>query len=211
MLNDFFVALHTNAAQIFLWRALVIFLLIGALSGVVVSLLLILKPALMERINGVANRWISMRPVSRLLDHSVSTEHWFYKHHRVMGMFIILGSGYILFYFGLLFDKPAALQHLARQIPAMLLGGLLDGLVFVFLFMATVALIAGFFICLRPSCLRSTEKEANLWLSTRRATRVLDVQHDQVDPFVARHARQVGALLLLGSVYLLFSLFRILS
>jgi hypothetical protein len=71
-----------------------------------------------------------------------------------------------------------------------------------------VALIVGLFFWLRPSLLRGMEDEANQWVSSRRATKVLDEPHIQVDRFVARHAQRVGWLLLLGSIYLFFVTFR---
>jgi hypothetical protein len=49
----------TNPVYIFLWRDLAIFLLFGALLGVLLGLLLIFKPQFLERLNRVANRWIS--------------------------------------------------------------------------------------------------------------------------------------------------------
>ncbi|OFZ66025.1 MAG: hypothetical protein A2V79_04070 [Betaproteobacteria bacterium RBG_16_56_24] len=199
-----------NPADIFLWRALAIFLLIGALSGVALALLLIFKPQLLGRVNRVANRWISTRHIGQVLDRSISIEHWFYQHHRVMGMAVVLGAIYMLVYFGLLFDKPTMLQHLSSRIPPGLLDGLLDALVLSALTGAAVALLAGLFLWLRPSLLRGIEEDANQWVSTRRATQMLDVPHDQVDRFVERHAQRAGWLLLLGSIYLFFALFRLL-
>src|SRR5450756_2659535 len=109
--------MHTDLVEILLWRALAIFLLIGALLGVVLGLLLIFKPQLLERINRVANRWVSTRHINQWLDRSVSIERWFYRHHRPLGLAIILGAGYILVYFGLLFDQTSALQQLPRYLP----------------------------------------------------------------------------------------------
>src|ERR1035437_6885279 len=191
--------MHTDLAEILLWRALAIFLLIGALLGVVLGLLLIFKPQLLERINRVANRWVSTRHINQWLDRSVSIERWFYRHHRPMGIAIILGAGYILVYFGLLFDKVSALRLLPRYLPASLMGGLLDALALVMLLSAALSLLAGFFIWLWPSLLRGMEKGANQWVSSRSATKVLDVPHGQVDLFIARHAQSAGWLLLLGS------------
>src|SRR5665647_2674124 len=108
---------HIDILYILLWRALAIFLLIGALMGVAVSLLLIFKPDLMARANRVANQWISMRHITRCVDRFISLEHWFYQYHRPLGILIMLGAGYILVYFGLLFDKAAALQRLAGYVP----------------------------------------------------------------------------------------------
>src|SRR5450756_2801002 len=103
----------TNPAYIFLWRALAIFLLIGALLGVVLALLLIFKPQFLERLNRVANRWVSTRHINQWLDRSVRIEHWFYQHHRAAGVVIVLGASYILIYFGFLFDKAYTLQRLS--------------------------------------------------------------------------------------------------
>ena len=200
-----------NPAGIILWRALAIFLLIGALLGVALALLLIFKPHLLERVNRVANRWISTHHIGQALDRSISIERWFYRHHRPMGIAVVLGAAYFIIYFGMMFDKASALQHLSSQVPPKLLDDLLDALVLGSLVGGTVAFIAGLFIWLRPSLLRGIEEEANLWVSTSRATQLLDVPHDQVDRFVARHAQRVGWLLLLGSIYLFVAVFRLLA
>lgn len=197
-----------DPANIFLWRALAIFLLISALAGIALALLLIFKPHLTEPVNRIANRWISTRRMSRLLDYSIDIEYWFYQHHRPLGIFTTLGAGYMLAYFGLLFDKPAALQRLAGYMPGKLLDGLLDALVLTALTGAVIALFAGLFLWLRPSLLRGVEKETNQWISSRRATKALGMPRDQIERFVAYHARRIGWLLLLGSLCLFFLVFR---
>lgn len=200
--------IHTNPTDIFLWHELAILLLVFALSGVVLALLLIFKPQLLERINRVANRWVSMRLISQWVDRSISIERWFHQHHRAVGIFIVLGSCYMLIYFGFLFDKAYTLQRWSGMLPAQLLRVLLNAMVMAALIAGAVALIVGLFFWLRPSLLRGMEEEANQWVSSRRATKVLDEPHGQVDRFVARHAQRVGWLLLLGSIYLFFVTFR---
>ena len=79
-----------------LWQALAIFLLIGAIAGVAVSLLLLFKPQLYQRVNQVANRWVSTRHASKWMDHTISIEQWFYRHHRPMGLLVVLAAGYML-------------------------------------------------------------------------------------------------------------------
>ena len=201
----------SDPADIFLWRALAIFLLVGALLGILLGLLLIFKPQMLGYVNRVANRWISMRRISQMMDRSVSIEHWFYQHHRATGMAVVAGATYMFIYFGLLFDKTGMLQRMSSMVPAQLLDGLLDALVLSSLIGAAVALIVGLFLWLRPSLLRGIEEQANVWVSTRQATKILDVPHDQVDRFVERHAQKAGWLLLLGSIYLFFVLFRLLA
>ena len=195
-------------AKILLWHDLAIFLLLGALLGILLGLLLIFKPRIVERLNRLANRWVSTRHISQWLDRSISIEHWFYLHHRAMGIYVVLGATYMLIYFGMLFDKAYMLQHLSGKLSAQLLSGLIDALVLGSMVGGTVALIVGLFLWLRPSLLRGMEEEVNVWVSTRRVTRVLDVPHGQMDRFVARHAQRVGWLLLLASLYLFFVMFR---
>lgn len=194
--------------EIFLWRALTIFLMVGALSGIALALLLIFRPYLVARINSAANRWISTRHLNRVLDRSISVEHWFYQRHRPLGILIVSGACYILVYFGLLLDRVTVLRRLSAYAP--LPDMLLDALALALLSGAVVALFAGLFLWLRPSLLRGIEESANQWISLRRATRMLDIPHDEVERFVAEHASRAGWLLLLGSIYLAFATFRIL-
>ena len=199
-----------NLLNMLLWRDLAIFLLICAPVGVVVSLLLIVKPQFMECLNRVANRWVTARRLNQFLDQSISIEHWFYRHHRAFGATVMLGSLYIFIYFGILFDKVYALQHLNWKILPKLMDGLLDALVLSSLTGAVTAFMVGLFLWLRPSLLKGIEVEANQWISSRRAIKMLEVPRDQVEKFVARHMQRVGWLLLLGNIYLFFLTFHLL-
>ena len=200
--------MHVNQIDMLLWQDFAIFLLICTPLGVVISILLIVKPQLMERLSSLANRWMSARRLSQFLDRSISIEHWFYRHHRAFGATAMLGSLYIFIYFGILFDKVYALQHLNWKIPTSLIDGLLDALVLCSLTGAVVAFMVGLFLWLRPSLLRGIETEANQWVSSRKAIKILEIPRDHIEDFVACHAQRIGWLLLLGSIYLFFIAFR---
>jgi hypothetical protein len=88
---------------------------------------------------------------------------------------------------------------------------LLDALVLASLTGAAAALFVGLLLWLRPSLLRGIEETSNQWISSRRAERLLDIPRDEVEAFVARHARRVGWLLLLGSLSLLLLVLRVLA
>ncbi len=198
----------TESVKELLWHDLAIFLMLGALLGMALGLLLVVKPRIVERLNHAASRWISTRHINRWLDRSISIEYWFYHWHRVTGIIIAAAASYVLIYFSVQFDKADALQRLSGKLPVLLLSGLLDALVLFSLVGGVVALIVGLFLWLRPSMLRGMEEETNQWISSRRATRILDVPHDQVDRYIERHTQGVGWLLLLGSIYLFFLMFR---
>lgn len=203
--------MHTDPIHAFLWRDFAIFMLFCAPLGIAVSLLLITKPKFLERINALANRWVTARRLNQFLDRSISIEHWFYRHHRAFGAVVMLGSAYIFIYFGVLFDKVYVLQHLNWRIPVKLIGGLLDALVLSSLTGAVVAFMVGLFLWLRPSLLRGIEAGANQWVSSRKAIKMIEIPRDHVENFVARHAQRVGWLLLLGSIYLFLIVFRFIT
>jgi len=198
-----------HAFEIILWRSLATFLVVSALAGAVVSLLMIYRPAAFERLHRITSRWISTRGMDRAADRSISLEHWFYRHHRPLGMLVCIGAGYVFVYFGMLFDKAHALAHLAAHLSVRVqmtkvLGGLLDALVLLSLAGAAISLFVGMMLWLRPSALRGLEEKTNRWVSLRRYTRFLDIPRHPVDRLLQRHHRRAGWLLLLGSLYLLF-------
>lgn len=204
-----------HAFEIILWRSLATFLLVGALVGVAVSLLMIFRPALFERINHIANLWISTRRMKKSLDMSICLEHWFYRHHRPLGMLVCVGAVYVFAYFGMQFDKAHALPHLAAHLsfrwPIQLLEALLDALVLAALTGAAVSLFVGLLLWQLPSLLRGLDETANRWVSMRRSTRFLEIPRNHVDKFVIRHDHRAGWMLLLGSFYLLFLVFPLLT
>lgn len=192
-----------------LWRTLAIFLLIGASSGAALALLLILQAQLLPRVNQVANRWVSMRRISQWMDHSIRTERWFYRHHLKLGPLVVLGAAYMLLYFGQLMDQATTLRALRLHIAdPQLADTVLQLLVWLALIGAWLALLIGAVYWVRPSLLRGIESRANQWVSSRQATKTLDLTHDQVDQFVAHHARRVGWLLLAASIYLFVVMLR---
>ena len=195
--------------EFLLWHMLATFLTISAWTGVALSFLLIIQPAYFERVNRIVNRWISLRHLSQFFDQSVRVEHFFYRHHRIIGLVITAASSYIFIYFGALLDKKAALDALAAIWTSPFLDRLLDLFVLSLLTGGAVGLVVGIFLWMRPSLLRGLEEDANQWISSRQATKFLDVPHDGVNVFVARHLRRVGWLLLLSCLYLLFLLFQL--
>jgi hypothetical protein len=185
------------------------FLCTGAGGGIALGLILIFKPIYFEKINRISNRWISFRRLSVLLDRSVRVEHFFYRHHRIIGPIITLAACYIFIYFGALFNKAQAVHALSDNLSSPMLEIVLDISVLSLLTGGAVVLVVGVFLWLRPSLLRGLEEDANQWISSRQSTKFLDISHEGVNDFVARHLRRVGWLLLVGSVHLLFLLFRV--
>jgi hypothetical protein len=192
-----------------LLRSVVLFLLLGSLAGLVAGALLLWNPQRLRAISAILNRWVSTRHVNQALDRSIELDPWFYRYRRVSATVILLASGYILYAFTFGLERASAVIALASQfnLPAVIVGGLLDALVLSALLGALLAAFVSLFLLLRPSLLRDFEQSANSWVSLRRGLKPVEVPRQGVDEFVFKYGRQAGILLILGSLYVLVLLF----
>jgi hypothetical protein len=191
--------------EVILLRTVVAFLLLGSLVGLAAGAMLLWNPQRLRAISNILNRWVSTRHLNQALDRSVEVDPWFYRYRRASGTVILLASGYILYAFTFGLDRASAVVALARQfnLPAVIVGGLLDALVMSALLGALLAAFVGLFLLLRPSLLRDFEQSANSWVSLRRGLKPVEVPRQGVDEFVFKYGRQAGILLILGSLYVL--------
>ena len=75
---------------------------------------------------------------------------------------MVVGAGYMLVYFGLQFDRAAALKNLSVYgLNHLLLDLLLQAKVLIALAGAAAALVIGLFMGLRPSLLKGVERLSN--------------------------------------------------
>lgn len=188
-----------------LLRSAVIFLLLGSIAGIVVGGLLFWNPLRLRTISGILNRWISTRHLDQSLELSVAIDPWFYRYRQVSGALILLGAGYILYFFTISLDRAGAIAGLARHynLPEAVAGGLLDAFVLSALSGAIFAAFVSSFLLLRPSLLRDFEQGANQWISMRRALKSVEISRQGLDEYVLRNSRTAGVSLVLGSLYVL--------
>jgi hypothetical protein len=195
--------------QSWLLQSFVFFLLVGSLAGMVVGVLLLLRPEGLQRLGKKLNRWISTRHLDQAMERTINFDPWLYRYRRVGGTLILLGAIYVLYYFTVSMDRASAIEGLARyfnKLHPALIGGLLDALVLSSILGALCAALVGLFLILRPSMLRDFEQVANQWISLRRAMKPMEIRRDGVDEYVFKRARLAGMLLVLGSTYVLVML-----
>jgi hypothetical protein len=194
--------------QSWLLQSFVIFLMVGSLAGMVVGALLLLRPQSLQRVSQKLNRWISTRHLDHALERSINLDPWFYRYRRTCGTLTLLGACYILYFFTVGIDRVNTLSGLVShyKLPASFVAALLDALVMSALLGALLAAFVGLFLLLRPSMLRDFEQTANQWVSVRRAMKPMETAREGVDEFVFQRGRQIGMLLVLGSLYTLVML-----
>lgn len=191
-----------------MFRALLLFLALGSIAGLMVGAALILRPDKLLRLNKYANRWVSTRKLNQSLERPIAVDHLFYRYRHAGSVFVLAGAVFILYYFTVTFDKPDILANLSRNttVSPLLIEWLLDALVLAGMIGAVFALIIGLFLLFRPSLLRKFETGANQSASLRRALKPFEVPRSGLDEYVFRNVQLAGVLLLFGSLYTLVGL-----
>lgn len=178
-----------------LLSALPILLVTGSVVGLIVGVILILRPHWLAHLSLIANRWISTHHIEKVLDTPINADSWFYRYRLASGLVTLAGASYVLYFFSVQIDKTNASSAYG--------GVLFDSMVLIALFGAALALFVSLIVLFRPSLLRKFESAANEWISLRNALKPLDISHNNVDEFTFRHTQQMGVILVLCSVYTL--------
>ncbi|MDO8413908.1 MAG: hypothetical protein Q7S51_09000 [Gallionellaceae bacterium] len=189
-------------------RSLVLFLMVGSVTGLFVGAALILRQDWLTRVSKFTNRWVSTRRMTRPLEQPMNLDFWFYRYRRVSGSLMLVGAVFILYFFIARFDKHSVLSSLSKNalIPPALMSGVIDALVLISLIGAVLVFIVSLFLLFRPSLLRGLEHGSNRSSSLRRALKPLEIPRTGVDEYVYRNMQWVGVLVLLGSLYTLVGL-----
>lgn len=184
---------------------LYVILLGGAALGLLIGILLVVDSARVVRWNDRLNAWYSPPKALRTLDGSVEIKRVVYRWHRVMGILLLAGAVFTLdaLVFGF---TSAALVRTFRDLGNQAALGVVFEAARIFLIVGNVAaLVAAAVLIFRPSLLKGVEAWADRSYSTER-TEALDAMRYQPDEFVRSRPKLVGALITLGSLYVLLSL-----
>lgn len=185
---------------------LYVLLLGGAALGLFVGIMLLVDSERLMRWNYSLNRWYSTRQALRPLEQPLDVKRMVYRWHRVLGVLVFAGALFTLDI--LVFNyKTNALVRAFRDLGDPTLLGLVFETARIFLIVGNVAaLAAAAVLCFRPSLLKGVESWGNRYYSDRASTKPLDTMRYQPDDFVRARPRIVGALVTLGSLYVLLSL-----
>ena len=179
-------------------RAFLILMCAGSVVGVLIGAGLLFKPTWILSLNQQLSRWVSTRKIEVHLDRPRWTERFFYRHHRVTGAVLVLGGVFIFITF--------MFRYNTRKISAAFAPRdwwLWDGLLALLLLGSVVAALVGAIMLTKPSLLRDIETTTNRWISTEGLMKFFHTMHHSTDQFILRHRRVAGALIIVGSVYIL--------
>ncbi len=185
-------------------QASLLLLIIGSAFTLLYALLLIVSPQRALLLNRHADRWISMRKPTRPLEIPRNIDHHIYRHHRWIGLSVLLSASYILYQFAFVLKPAAAVQALSDNwLSAAIAAWLLDALQWFFVPASLLLIPFGALLALRPSTLKGLEQHSNRWISSRKLLHGIDKPYPVGEGWLLGRPRQLGLILLITSAYIL--------
>ena len=185
-------------------EGLLVALMAGLVLALAVGALLLAKPEALFALNARLSRWIDTRSTFGVLDQPRHLERFFYRHHRVLGVLIVLGAGYVLWRWAFHYDRDELLALLGRRWVTAGLDWIPAALEAVLVTLHTVVLVLGALIMFRPSLLKGVERAANRWQQA--STTPLDSVVGSLDGTFEGYPRVSGLLLVITASWCLLAL-----
>ena len=183
-----------------------IFLCGGAVVGVLVGAGMLLKPERILALNRYLYRWVGTEKTEQQFDRPRWIERFFYRHHRLTGGIILTGAMFVLY--NMLFSSHNV--HAVSVALAPGTWGLVDAAEGMLLVGNVLAALIGIIVLTKPSLLRNTEQWANRWIATDGVLKFFNGMHYSFDRYSFRHRKIVGVFMLIGSLFILTVLGRML-
>lgn len=169
--------------------------------ALIVGLLLLVRPAVIMRLNTRLGKSFSMRHATKFLEAPKTIDQLFYRHHIIMGIVVSLTSAYVLYYFSLVYDPTVIAEYAKSSANATAINILSNALRVFMLICSAVILGLGIAVVFRPSQLKCIELWANHWISTRQLARPLSTEKDQINQLAYKYPHLVGLIIVLVSLY----------
>ena len=169
-----------------------------------IGVCILLIPDRVVRISLKLNQWVSTENFFNKLDEQRHGERFFYRHHIIFGILLLIASAYVFYSFMFSFD-PAKFSFSIFTSPDAN-QWLLQSLVFINLSFSVLIFLIGVIVVVRPSLLKSFEAVMNRWVVVDKSLKKLDVQMKVPDTMFTRRPRLMGLLIVIGSIYILINL-----
>lgn len=182
-----------------------LFIIIGTCFALILGLGLIIAPSATLKLNDKINTRISLREKTRSIETPIKSEPFFYKHSKISGLVLILGSTFVL-YTLVTFNEQALIPYLPKSISAPAWSWLLQAGHIFFLVTGTFILLFGLVVLIRPSEIKRFEQTANHWVSTRQHFASMSKDINFTNKLVNTYPRPFGIFITLFSVIVLFLL-----
>ncbi len=167
--------------------------LIFGIMGMTLSLMLLFAPHLARNLSNVLNRSINVDKSIEYLEKEIEISEFLYKHHIAMGILLVSGSAFSLFFFFFSMDvsKFAGIFFGSRA-NAFSAELIVSTITWIGKVGCLAGLLCGLLIMFAPETMKRIESKLNSWFETKTMIDKLDKSSHDVDSFFFRHPVAVG-------------------
>ena len=167
--------------------------LIFGIMGMTLSLMLMLAPHLAQNLSNVLNRSINVDKSIEFLEKDIEISEFLYKHHITMGILLVAGSAFSLFFFFFSLDvsKFAGIFFGSRA-NAFSAELIVSTITWIGKVGCLAGLLCGLLIIFVPEAMKRIESKLNSWFETKTMIDKFDKSSHDVDSFFFRHPVAVG-------------------
>lgn len=175
--------------------------IVGVVVALAAGLLLALAPARALRLAETLNREYSFGWLRKALDEPRRMDPFFYRHHRVVGVLLVIATVYFFWSYATVLDRDLVVALYDHLLPRALLMPLATTLMAVLVISNGLGFALGAIMLVRPSLLKRSEAAANCWVDTDQAAEKLNQRIDRPEGVAQRYPRRLGVIILIATLY----------
>ncbi len=190
--------------------ALLVFLIVGGVAGVILGVGLCVRSDLVLRAGEKVNRWVSFRQVLKPAEMQRDSWALVQRNRRVLAFAVVLGAAYTIY--GLrLIDPVAASVRVAERLHISVNGAawLVDSSIWFLIMGNLFAIVISLLLGFAPEMLAKLDARSSRWISTRNAFRTASEINCTFDHWVEHWPRATGATIALFSLVEIITVARV--
>ena len=176
--------------------------LVFGIMGMTLSLMMVFSPHLTQTLSNTLNRSIDVDKRLEYLDKDIQISDFFYSHHITVGLILVAGSAFSLFFlfFSLDVSKFAGI-FFGSQSDLFAAELVLSTVSWIGKVGCLAGLAVGLLMAFKPDLMKGMESRLDSWFETKPILDKLDKSSYDTDSFFFRHPVAVG---LIGAVISFF-------
>lgn len=174
------------------------FAIITLIAGAVMLTIPYKLHALAEQLD----KTVSTEKYFAIFDRTKNLERHFYKYHYIFGAFIVIGAVYTVFILSTMEIPYAVLPNIVNRVVS---EWLYSAFFLIIVVTCSLSILVGMIVFFRPSLLKSFEGKMNTWIDTTSVVGKLDTQRMLEQQKPLKYPRLYGAIIFIGSIYILWA------
>ena len=193
-------------------QAVEILILILGITGLILSLLLVISPNLVRTLSNLLDRKITFEKNILYLNQPIETDSLTYRHHIIFGIALIAGSVFVLIFLFLQLDVIRVVNIFDARDYAFLVEIIVRVLTMIGKIAGMLGIVFGFILVLAPGTMIQIENKMDSWFATDFVVDKLDEFHHGIEDIIIKYPLFFGFTgLMTSAVLILLSIVSLLS